>query len=69
MTRAAARGDELPLATRVITALGGALITGLMRTTRYDVLTPEIYERWLRPGRRDGGAAVFLLWHGRLLPC
>jgi lysophospholipid acyltransferase (LPLAT)-like uncharacterized protein len=56
---------EVPLKARMISSLGGGLITGLMRTTRFEIENGVIHEEWLRPRR----AAMYLLWHGRLLPC
>jgi lysophospholipid acyltransferase (LPLAT)-like uncharacterized protein len=56
---------ETPLKARLISSLGGGLITGLMRTTRFEIENGVIHEEWLRPRR----AAMYLLWHGRLLPC
>jgi lysophospholipid acyltransferase (LPLAT)-like uncharacterized protein len=55
----------VPLKARMISSLGGALVTGLMRTARFEILNPRIYDEWLRPRR----AAMYVLWHGRLLPC
>jgi lysophospholipid acyltransferase (LPLAT)-like uncharacterized protein len=56
---------SIPRKARMISSLGGALITGLMRTARFEIQNPRIYEEWLRPRR----AAMYVLWHGRLLPC
>lgn len=50
---------------RLIGSVGSSALTGLMRSTRVQVLRPEIYRDWLQPRR----AAVYVLWHGRLLPC
>lgn len=55
----------VPRKARLVSSLGGALITGLMRTTRFEIENGAIYEEWLRPRR----AAMYVLWHGRLLPC
>lgn len=55
----------LPLRTRLISTLGGGLLTGLMRTTRYERSGTEHYDAWLGSGR----PAIYVLWHGRLLPC
>jgi lysophospholipid acyltransferase (LPLAT)-like uncharacterized protein len=60
-----AGAPEVPRKARLISSLGGALITGLMRTTRFEIENGAIYEEWLRPRR----AAMYVLWHGRLLPC
>lgn len=40
---------------------GGALLTGVMRTLRWTVECPEYYDR--------SRTAVYVLWHGRLVPC
>jgi lysophospholipid acyltransferase (LPLAT)-like uncharacterized protein len=56
---------EVPRKARLISTLGGGLLTGLMRTTRFEIENGTIYEEWLRPRR----AAMYILWHGRLLPC
>jgi lysophospholipid acyltransferase (LPLAT)-like uncharacterized protein len=56
---------EVPRKARLISSLGGGLITGLMRTTRFEITNAAVYEEWLRPRR----AAMYVLWHGRLLPC
>lgn len=50
---------------RAIAGLGGGLVTGLMETTRYEVRGKAGWDDW-------GGArrpAIYVLWHGRLLPC
>jgi lysophospholipid acyltransferase (LPLAT)-like uncharacterized protein len=50
----------------LIQGLGGALLNGLLRSCSYEVVRGrEVAEQWIR-GRR---AAVYVLWHGRLLPC
>jgi lysophospholipid acyltransferase (LPLAT)-like uncharacterized protein len=36
-----------------------------MRTTRFETRNDHVYQEWLRPRR----AAMYLLWHGRLVPC
>ena len=53
------------LKTRAVVGIGGGLITALMRTTRVEVRGQKNWEDW-------GGArkpAIYVLWHGRLLPC
>jgi lysophospholipid acyltransferase (LPLAT)-like uncharacterized protein len=60
-----AAAAQAPLQARLISTLGGALITGLMRTTRFEVSNARVYEEWLRPRR----AAMDVLGHGRLVPC
>jgi lysophospholipid acyltransferase (LPLAT)-like uncharacterized protein len=65
MSGKAGEAAEIPRKARLVSSLGGALITGLMRTTRFEITNGAIYEEWLRPRR----AAVYVLWHGRLLPC
>lgn len=58
-------GRLAPLRTRVVSRLGGGLLTGLMRTTRYERTGTEHYDAWIGSGR----PAIYVLWHGRLLPC
>ncbi|HET7322533.1 MAG TPA: hypothetical protein VFI96_08580, partial [Longimicrobiaceae bacterium] len=53
-----------PLKTRLISGVGGGLLTSLMATTRFRATDEENYLN--RPG---GRTAIYLLWHGRLLPC
>jgi len=48
---------------RAITSLGGALLTSLLRTARWEI---RGVENFIPAG---GGTCVFVLWHGRLLPC
>jgi lysophospholipid acyltransferase (LPLAT)-like uncharacterized protein len=55
----------MKLKTRAISGIGGGLITALMRTTRVEIRGRENWDEW-------GGArkpAIYVLWHGRLLPC
>jgi hypothetical protein len=47
-----------------ITSLGGGLLTRLMATTRYDVRGQPFWDEWWGAGR----PAIYVLWHGRLLP-
>lgn len=56
---------SLDLKAEAIVGLGGATLTGLLRTARYEVSGREHYEAWW--GVRK--PAIFVLWHGRLLPC
>jgi lysophospholipid acyltransferase (LPLAT)-like uncharacterized protein len=55
---------EASIKARVIAAVGGGLLTTVMRTTRDETRNDRVYEEWLRPQR----AAMYLLWHGRLVP-
>src|SRR5690606_38640985 len=55
----------LPLRTKMVSGLGGALLTSLMRTTRFERSGTEHYDAWIGSGR----TAIYVLWHGRLLPC
>lgn len=50
---------------RLGSAAGGALLGGLMSTARWEVRGREHYDAWIGSGR----AALYVLWHGRLLPC
>ena len=52
--------------TTVISRGGGALITNLLRSGRQELIHGEEWERDILLAR---GPAVFILWHGRLLPC
>jgi lysophospholipid acyltransferase (LPLAT)-like uncharacterized protein len=55
----------MDLKTRAVTGIGGGLITALMHTTRVEVRGGKNWDEW-------GGArkpAIYVLWHGRLLPC
>lgn len=50
---------------RLVGGLGGAALTALMRTLRWDVSGRERYDAtW-----GAGDPVIFVLWHGRLLPC
>ncbi len=64
MSQGTAMGEPSRQA-RVISAVGGGLLTTLMRSTRFETRNDRVYEEWLRPQR----AAMYLLWHGRLVPC
>lgn len=58
--------DATPaLQTRLIARVGGALLSTLMRTTRLERSGTEHYDAWIGSGR----TAIYVLWHGRLLPC
>lgn len=59
---AAARAD---LKTRLIARAGGGLLSALLDTCRVSQKGTENFERF----RREGKPVVFVLWHGRLLPC
>jgi lysophospholipid acyltransferase (LPLAT)-like uncharacterized protein len=50
----------------VIAAAGGATVTGLMRSCRYDLITGHEVDRAIIRSRKP---AIYVLWHGRLLPC
>ena len=56
---------RLPLKVRLASALGGGLLTTLMRTTRFERSGVEHYDAWIGSGR----PAIYVLWHGRLIPC
>ncbi len=51
------------LQARLIGGAGGALLTSLLQTARWEVRGGENF----RSG--EGEACVYVLWHGRLLPC
>lgn len=53
------------LRTRAVAALGGGLLTAMLRTCRAEHRGTEHFEQFHRQGR----PVVFVLWHGRLLPC
>jgi lysophospholipid acyltransferase (LPLAT)-like uncharacterized protein len=48
----------------LISGLGGALLTALMRTTRSETIAGHASEKMVF---EDGVAAMLVLWHGRLL--
>jgi lysophospholipid acyltransferase (LPLAT)-like uncharacterized protein len=54
---------EPGLGARIIAGTGGALLTALMRTVRWEIIG---HEHYLSVADRP---CVFLLWHGRLIPC
>lgn len=51
--------------TRLAGGVGGAALTALMRTLRWDVSGRERYDATWGAGH----PVIFVLWHGRLLPC
>lgn len=66
MTAASAAGERrLSPAVRLASKVGGGLLTTLMRTTRFERAGVEHYEAWIGRGR----TAIYVLWHGRLIPC
>jgi lysophospholipid acyltransferase (LPLAT)-like uncharacterized protein len=65
MTSGAARPRRPPLRARIISRLGGGLLSAVMRTTRYERSGVEHHDAWIGSGR----PAIYVLWHGRLLPC
>lgn len=58
-------GTPPSLSARLVSLGGGAALTALMRTTRFECSGLEHYDEWLGSGR----TAIYVLWHGRLLPC
>jgi lysophospholipid acyltransferase (LPLAT)-like uncharacterized protein len=50
----------------VVSRAGGALITSLLRTGRQEMIHGA---EWERDILLAGEPAVYVLWHGRLLPC
>ncbi len=56
--------SELSLKQTVIATTGGALLSGLMATVRFERAGEDNYERFLRTGK----PVIFVLWHSRLLP-
>lgn len=60
-----APANGLPLRARLAATVAGGLLTSLMRTTRYEPIDEQYYREWLGSGR----TAIYVLWHGRLLPC
>lgn len=64
--RAAADGAPAAgLKTRLIAGAGGGLLSTLLDSCRVEQKGTENFERF----RREGRPVVFVLWHGRLLPC
>lgn len=51
--------------TRLVARAGGALLNALMGSTRLKRSGTEHYDAWIGSGR----TAIYVLWHGRLLPC
>lgn len=50
---------------RLVSTVGGAALSALLATCRYQIVGEEHY----RPYHREGTPVIFVLWHGRLLPC
>lgn len=48
-----------------VTAFGSGLLTSLLLTCRFSVSGAENYRRLVNAGK----PVIFVLWHGRLLPC
>ncbi len=64
--RAAADGvPAADLKTRLIAGAGGGLLSTLLDSCRVEQKGTENFERF----HREGKPVVFVLWHGRLLPC
>lgn len=55
----------VPLKTRLIAGAGGGLLSALLDSCRVEQQGTENFERF----HREGKPVVFVLWHGRLLPC
>lgn len=53
------------LKTRLIAGAGGGLLSTLLDTCRVEQKGTENFERF----HQEGKPVVFVLWHGRLLPC
>lgn len=53
------------LKTATISGVGGALLNSLLATTRFEVAGAQHYASTWGAGK----PVVFVLWHGRLLPC
>lgn len=51
------------LKSRAITTVGGAFLTAMLRTARWEIRGGENYIA------APDGTCVYVLWHGRLLPC
>lgn len=56
---------EADLKTRLIARAGGGLLSALLDSCRVEQKGTENFERFHAEGR----PVVFVLWHGRLLPC
>lgn len=50
---------------RLVSGLGGGALTALLKTVRWRITGREHYDAWWGARR----AVIFVLWHGRLLPC
>lgn len=57
---------RLSVAERAGAAIAGAAVTALMKSTRSTLIAGEEVERTIVAA---GSPAIYLLWHGRLLPC
>jgi lysophospholipid acyltransferase (LPLAT)-like uncharacterized protein len=58
-------GPKQRLKTALISRAGGSVLDLLLATTRFEIRGKEHYDQtWGR-----GEPVVFVLWHGRLLPC
>lgn len=53
------------LRTRLVAGMGGGALHALLSTVRWEVQGREHYDRWWGARR----PVIFVLWHGRLLPC
>ncbi|MQA88815.1 MAG: DUF374 domain-containing protein [Gemmatimonas sp.] len=50
----------------LIAGMGGAAMTGLLRTVRTELIRgADVESAYMPPGK----PAIYVLWHGRLLPC
>lgn len=63
-------GAGLPItrrevADRVVPLVGGGLLTGMLRSVRWDLWGGEHFESTWGAGQ----PVIFALWHGRLIPC
>lgn len=56
---------ESALKPRLVAGAGGGLLSALLDTCRVEQKGTDNFERFHREGR----PVVFVLWHGRLLPC
>lgn len=50
----------------LISGAGGSLVTGIMKSTRAELIHGEETDREFVRGAKP---AIYVLWHGRLLPC
>jgi lysophospholipid acyltransferase (LPLAT)-like uncharacterized protein len=56
---------QAPFKVRAIAGAGGALLSTLLASTRFHITGEEHIASF----RADGAPVVYVLWHGRLLPC